>query len=158
MLEKKIWVLWPQRIVIEVWIQDICIWFNLLDFSLIRITKHGQGCQIPAVMYKNRRKSLLMSCLHYENTHPCKLYIKYFILECFSVKQLLVSSFVVTEGRWSKHMLSKNKGYNISEDFQSYWSEENSSLPLRKTCSVARSFLLIIYWINCTCKGLEKCL
>lgn len=26
-------------------------------------------------------------------------------------------------------MLSKNKRYNTSEDFQSYWSEENSSLP-----------------------------
>lgn len=40
----------------------------------------------------------------------CERIHKIFLLQCFSDKQLPVSSFVVIEGRLTKDMLSKNKG------------------------------------------------
>lgn len=43
-----------------------------------------------------------MECLLYEGTRSRKLSLKYLILECFSDKQLLVSSFVVIEGILTK--------------------------------------------------------
>lgn len=43
-----------------------------------------------------------MECLLYEGTRSRKLSLKYLILECFSDKQLLVSSFVIIEGILTK--------------------------------------------------------
>lgn len=43
-----------------------------------------------------------MECLLYEGTQTRKLSLKYLILECFSDKQLLVSSFVIIEGILTK--------------------------------------------------------